>query len=44
MGKIDWYCKECAFAFRAFIGKCTHCNKHIRPVNCFELNKKESEK
>ncbi len=42
MGKIDWYCRECDYAFRAYVGKCSYCNKHIRPVDYSKLEK-ESE-
>ena len=40
MGKIDWYCRYCDLAFRAYDGRCPQCNKPIRPVNRFELNRK----
>lgn len=45
MGKIDWYCRFCDFAFRAHDGRCPECNKPILAVNKFELNssKKEGE-
>ena len=39
MGKIDWYCRFCDLAFRAYDGRCPECHKAIRPVNKFELNK-----
>jgi uncharacterized protein with PIN domain len=41
MGKIDWYCSYCDLAFRAYDGRCPECNKPIRPINRFELNKSE---
>ena len=39
MGKIDWYCSHCNVAFRAYDGRCPQCDKPIRPINKFELNK-----
>jgi len=39
MGKIDWYCILCDLAFRAHAGRCPECNKPIRAINKFEMNK-----
>tara|TARA_R100000008_G_C3421507_1_gene85119 strand:- start:261 stop:422 length:162 start_codon:yes stop_codon:yes gene_type:complete len=39
MGKIDWYCRFCDLAFRAYDGRCPECHKPIRPINKFKLTK-----
>ena len=36
MGKIDWYCSHCDFAFRAYDGRCPECKHPIRAINKFE--------